>query len=221
MSGIATAVVAGAVVSAGAAYMSSSAQQEAAATASGSQMQSTAMSVAEQHRQFDEIQKLFKPYIDAGKGALTSQQDLIGINGVDKQQSATNALLGSYQFNSLVNQGENAILQNASATGGLRGGNVQAALAQFRPQILSQMIESQFGKLGSISGMGQASAAGEANLGQATGNNISALYGQQGQALAGQALASGQAQANLWGNIGSSVSGGIGTLGALKLMGKF
>jgi hypothetical protein len=116
----------------------------------------------------------------------------------------------------MMQQGENAILQNASATGGLRGGNVQATLAQFRPQLLSQLIESQFSKLGTISGLGQASAAGQAAAAQQTGANIGNALTQQGQAAAGAALASGQAQAQMWGNVGSSI-GNVATLKALKV----
>jgi hypothetical protein len=116
----------------------------------------------------------------------------------------------------LQQQGENALLQNASATGGLRGGNLQAALAQFRPQLFSQLIESQYGKLGALSGLGQASAAGQAAAAQQTGSDIATLLGQQGAAQAGSALASGQAQANAWGNVGQSI-GNVATLKALKV----
>ena len=211
--GVAAAVVGSAVTG----MVASSAQEDAAATAASAQTASSEASIAEQKRQFNEIQALLKPYVDSGASALGLQQNLIGIGGAQKQQELIDALQVSPQFQALQQQGENAILQNASATGGLRGGNVEAALAQFRPQVLSQLIDSQFNKLGSITNLGQASAAGQAAMGQASSNNISNLLGQQGQALAGQALASGQAQANLWGNMGNT----IGTVGMLGAMGKF
>ena len=100
--------------------------------------------------------------------------------------------------------------------GGLRGGNIQAALAQYRPQLLSQMIENQFAKLGTVTGLGQASAAGTGAAAQTAGGTIAALMQQQGQAAAGAALASGQAQAQMWGNVGSSI-GQVATLKALKV----
>jgi hypothetical protein len=140
---------------------------------------------------------------------------LIGLGGPEAQREAIAGIENSPQFQSLIRQGETGILQNAAATGGLRGGNVQGALAQFRPQVLSQLIDSQFGRLGSIAGMGQASAAGQANLSQQTGNNITNLLGQQGAAQAGLALAQGQAQAGFYGNVGNSI-GTLGTLKALK-----
>jgi hypothetical protein len=138
------------------------------------------------------------------------------LSGSSAQQQAIAGLESSPQFKSMMQQGENAILQNASATGGLRGGNVQATLAQFRPQLLSQLIESQFSKLGTISGLGQASAAGQAAAAQQTSANIGNALTQQGQAAAGAALASGQAQAQMWGNVGSSI-GNVATLKALKV----
>lgn len=213
MSGIATAVVAGSVITG---VMSSNAQQDAAESAAGAQTASSEASIAGQRRQFDAVQELLKPYVTAGQGAIEGQQGLLGLAGPEAQQQAIAALEAGPQFQSMMKQGENAILQNASATGGLRGGNVQATLAQFRPQLLSQLIESQFSKLGTISGLGQASAAGQAAAAQQTGANIGNALTQQGQAAAGAALASGQAQAQMWGNIGSSI-GNVATLKALKV----
>ena len=213
MAWIATAVVASSVVTG---YMSSEAQSDAASAAAGAQTASSQASIEEQRRQFDAVQKLLSPYSQAGEGAIGAQQGLLGLAGPASQQQAIAGIESSPQFASMMQQGENAILQNASATGGLRGGNVQASLAQFRPQLLSQLIESQFSKLGTISGLGQASAAGQAAAAQQTGANIGNALTQQGQAAAGAALAQGQAQAQMWGNIGSTV-GNVATLKAMKV----
>jgi hypothetical protein len=213
MAWIAVAVVGSSVVSG---MMASDAQESAASTAAGAQIATSDAGIVEQRRQFDAIQKLLSPYITAGTGAISAQQNLIGLGGATEQQKAIDALQQSPQFQMLQQQGENALLQNASATGGLRGGNLQAALAQFRPQLFSQLIESQYGKLGALSGLGQASAAGQAAAAQQTGSDIATLLGQQGAAQAGSALASGQAQANAWGNVGQSI-GNVATLKALKV----
>lgn len=213
MSGIATAIVAGSVITGA---MSSSAQEDAAESAAGAQTAASEASISEQRRQFDAVQKLLSPYSQAGEQAIAGQQGLLGLAGPEAQQQAIAGIEGSPQFASMMRQGENAILQNASATGGLRGGNVQATLAQFRPQLLSQLIESQFGKLGAISGLGQASAAGQAAAAQQTGANIGNALTQQGQAAAGAALAQGQASAQMWGNINDSI-GSVAALKALKV----
>ena len=213
MSGIATAVVAGSVITGA---MASKSQKSASQAAAGAQTAASDASIKEQRRQFDAVQKLLKPYVTAGQDSIEGQQDLLGLSGSAAQQRAIAGIESSTQFQSMMQQGENAILQNASATGGLRGGNVQATLAQFRPQLLSQLIESQFSKLGQVSGLGQASAAGQAAAAQQTGANIGNAMTQQGQAAAGAALASGQANAQMWGNIGSSI-GNVATLKALKV----
>ena len=213
MRGIATAVVGGSIITG---MMASDAQESAAQTAAGAQTQSSAASIAETRRQFDLVQKLLEPYVGAGASALGAQQALLGLSGTEAQRQAISALETSPQFEALARQGETAMLQQASATGGLRGGNIQAALAQYRPQLLSQMIENQFSKLGTISGLGQASAAGTGAAAQTAGGTIANLLQQQGQAAAGAALASGQAQAQMWGNVGSSI-GQVATLKALKV----
>jgi len=214
MSGIATAVVAGSVA---AGYMSSKAQKKAANTAANAQIDASEKSVEEQRRQFDAVQKLLKPYADAGLSGLTGQQDLLGINGTAAQQAAINNINNSSEMQTYLQQGENAILQNASATGGLRGGNTQAALAQFRPQLLNQLINQRYQNYAGLTSLGQNAAAGTGNAGMQTASNISNLYQQTGAAQAGAALAQGQASANMW----SGVTGAIGQIGGMKMMGMF
>lgn len=188
--------------------------EEAVGQASQAQQQSAQAGIDEQRRQFDAIQKLLQPYVQAGTGALTQQQALLGMGTPGAQQQAITALQGSPQFQALQQQGENAILQYASATGGLRGGNVQGALAQFRPQLLSSLIEQQYGRLGGMAELGQQSAAGVGNAGMSTGSNIATLLGRQGQAQAGGIL--GQ-QGALTGGLGQAFgaidrAGGLGKL---------
>lgn len=181
-------------------------QSNAANEAAGQQAAAADKGIAEQQRQFDALQVLMKPYVETGTTALGQQAALIGAGGADAQQAAINALQQGPEFNALVRQGEESILQNAAATGGLRGGNVQSALAQFRPQVLSSLIEQQYNRLGGLSTMGQNAAAGVGSAGMQTGNNISNLLAQQGAAQAGGTLASGQA----WGNTLSSIGMGLG-----------
>lgn len=198
--------------------LSSNAQSDAAESAANAQSAASAAGIAEQRRQFDAVRELLKPYTEAGVGALGAQQDLLGLNGGTAQQGAYTALENSPAFTSLTKTGENAILQNASATGNLRGGNVQGALAQFRPQLLAQLIQSQFGNLGGLTSIGQNAAAGVGNAGMASGNNVTQLLQQQGAAQAGAALANGRANANAFGSIGGGLglfagSGGLGGSG--------
>jgi hypothetical protein len=192
------------------------AQTDAADTAAGAQRDASQAAIAEQRRQQAEMERLLAPYMQAGQGALGQQQALLGLGGADAQRAAIAQLEQGPQFQAMVEQGENAILQNASATGGLRGGNTQAALAQFRPQMLSQLINQQMAQLGGLSGMGQQSAMGAAGYGQQGTQGIIGQLGAQGQAAAGAALAQGQGMANIFGGVG----GALGTLGGLGAMGR-
>lgn len=187
----------------------------AAESAANTQAQAAQKAIDEQRRQFDAIQALMKPYVQAGTGALGQQQALLGLGGAGAQEQAIAGLSGSPQMQSMLQQGENALLQNAAATGGLRGGNTQAALAQFRPQLLSALIEQQYGRLGGLSGLGQASAAGQAAAGQNMASNVGNLLGQQGAAVAGGQLGQAAAANNLLSNLT-----GIGAMGG-RAMGIF
>lgn len=171
-------------------------QGEAAEDASYAQKQAAQMSIDEQRRQFDAIQALLKPYVEAGAPALGQQQALLGLSGDVAQQNAIAGIASSPELANLIGQGENALLQNASATGGLRGGNTQAALAQFRPQMLNQLIQQRYANLGGLTSLGQQSAAMQGTAGMQTGQAIAQQFGAMGQARAGEALAKGQA----WGN---------------------
>lgn len=211
---VAAAVVGSAIVGG---VMSSKAQKSAAKTAANAQIDASEMGVEEQRRQFDAVQKLLKPYSDAGLSGLSGQQNLLGINGTAAQQAAINNINNSSEMQTYLQQGENAILQNASATGGLRGGNTQAALAQFRPQLLNQLINQRYQNYAGLTSLGQNAAAGTGNAGMQTASNISNLYQQTGAAQAGAALAQGQANANMW----NGVTGAIGQVAGMKMMGMF
>lgn len=213
MTWVATAVIGGSVITGVGGYM---AQKSAAEEASGAQRAASEAAIAEQRRQQAEAERLLAPYMQAGQGALGQQQALLGLAGPEAQQAAIAQLEQSPQFQAMVQQGEEAMLQNASATGGLRGGNTQAALAQFRPAMLSQLIQQQMAQLGGLSGMGQQGAMGVAGMGQQGAANVGNLLTAQGQAAAGAAMAQGQGMANLFGGIG----GALGTLGGLGAMGK-
>jgi hypothetical protein len=171
--------------------------------------------IGEARRQFDMVRQVLAPFITAGNQALgplqqyqatgleamQGQRDLIGLNGSQSQSTAINALSNSPEMAAYLQQGENAILQNAAATGGLRGGNAQAAMGQFRPSLLAGLISQQYDRLGGLAGVGvntssmlyqtgQSAAAGQANAGMQ-------VAGQVGSALAGFSQGVGNAYGGL------------------------
>lgn len=196
-----SAIIAAAVVG-GTGLISSMISAKSASDAADTQSEAAQSGIEEQRRQFDAMQKILAPYTEAGTKSLAAQQDLAGLNGPEAQAAAMKGISESPEMLAMTQQGENAILQQGSATGGLRGGNVQGALARFRPAALSSLINQQYGRLGGITQIGQASAAGVGAGAMQTGANVADLLGQQGAAVAGGQLATGQAWTNPLNTVG-------------------
>lgn len=197
-----------AAASAGSGLLSARSQSKAAKSAAASQQASAEAGIAEQRRQFDKVQKLLKPFVNQGTQAFRQAAGLAGARGPEAEARQIARVQESPQFQAALEQGQEAILSQASATGGLRGGNTQAALAQFAPQLLNQTIAQRYSQLGGLGQVGQASAAGVGSAAQLTGQNIAGLQGQIGAAQAGSALAQGQAQQTALGGINQ----GLGTI---------
>lgn len=190
-------------------------QADAAKSAAATQSAAAQQGVNATQQALQQYQQTMAPFVTAGTGALTGQQDLLGLNGAGAQSTAINGIQNSPQFQALQQQGQNAILANASATGGLRGGNVQSALGQFTPALLAQQIQQQYANLGGLTSLGQNSAAGIGSAGLQTGTNIANLLQQQGAATAGGQLAAGNAAANGFNSL-LGIGGGLYSSGALS-----
>ena len=145
-----------AVSSVGSAVIGSS----AARSAGRAQTQAAEAGVAEQRAAREEMRRLREPYVAAGGPALQAQMAALGLRGPEEQAAFVAQQEQSPIFQALARQGEEAMLQQASATGGLRGGNLQGALAQFRPALLNQFLTQQYERLGGMTNLGQKSAAG-------------------------------------------------------------
>ena len=182
----------------------------AAKEASKAQQQGTQLGMEEQRRQFDMLQQLMQPYVQSGTGALQGQNDLLGLNGFDKQQGAIGNIENSPFFKSQYQQAENALLQNAAATGGLRGGNFQEVLADNRSNMLFGNVQQQLQNLSGAAANGQSAAAGLGGQGLMFGQNIAQGYGDIGQAKAGYQLAKGQINAGL---LNTAIKGGMMAMG--------
>ena len=220
---------------AGGGLFSASRQRSAAKKASQAQVQSSEQAIAEQRRQFDAIVELMKPYVDFGGEAIErmagyadpglesfgAQLALTGLQGPEAEREAIDRIRNSEQFKTYQELGEEAILNRAAVTGGLRGGRVQGALAEFSPALLQDLIAERYSRLGGITSLGystedtlarlgQASAAQQGAFGQQSANAVSGILGDIGASKAGYALARGQAQSAIPQTIMSGVGTGLG-----------
>jgi len=141
-------------------------------------------SLEESQRQFDLTREDFRPFQEAGTAALGQQQALIGLSGIEAQQAAFDTLEASPGQQFLRDRAQKNLVRNASAIGGLGGGNVRSALVQQGVGFAQQDLQNQFGRLGQLAGQGQTATANVAQI----GGNIS-------QNIANQAIASGQNRA--------------------------
>ena len=152
---------------------------------------------AEQARQFDLTRSDYAPFTGAGAAAIGDIGDITGINGDPAQQAALDQLRASPFFQSLFRTGEEAVLQNASATGGLRGGNTHRSLADFGADTFMQTIQQQLANLGGIASLGSGVTTNLGALGAEKANNISNIAIQGGNTRAGSILGQQQINNNL------------------------
>jgi hypothetical protein len=165
MTGVATAIIGGQVIS-------SIAGSSSADKAAKAQVQSTEASIAEQRRQFDVTQGNLQPSLEAGNLALEQQQALLGLSGTEQQQAAFTGLEQSPGQQFLRDRAQKNLVRNASAIGGLGGGNVRSALVQQGVGFAQQDLQNQFGRLGQLAGQGQAAGTAIGQFGQQTAGNI-------------------------------------------------
>jgi len=150
----------GATVVAGVASSAMAANQAGKANASQQQAAQNQLQLAQQ--QYDTMQTQISPYLAAGQTGLTDYGDLLGANGNDAQNAAIGGIKNGAQYQGLMQTGNENILANASATGGLRGSNTDNTLANTGISTLNGLITQRL-----------------AGYGQLMGNGLNAISGSQ------------------------------------------
>lgn len=168
--------------------------QKAAGQAADLQAKASEAGIAEQRRQFDVTQANLKPFQDAGVSALSQQQALLGLSGQEAQQTAFNQFAESPGQRFLRERQEKSLLRNASAIGGLGGGNVRTALQEQAAGIAQQDFQNQFSRLGQIAGQGQGAVTNLGQFGAQTAGNIANLGQAGAEARASGILGKSQAE---------------------------
>jgi len=201
--------ISGMVAVAGTQLIGSFMGAEAAEDAANVQARAAVSGQDTQRQMFERTQEILRPYVEAGQAQLSTlggyteagpqaferQLALAGLRGPQAQQAAIEQVRTQPRFGALTRAGEEAILSNASATGGLRGGNVQQSLANFRSDLLANEIEREYARMGGLTAFGQGVSQNLAQLGQASGANVGAAGLQTGQGIANLQGAAGAAQA--------------------------
>ena len=158
------------------------------------QAQDADAGIAEQRRQFDITQGNLQPFQEAGVGALGQQQALLGLSGQDAQNEAFAAFNESPGQRFIRDRAQRNLTRNASAIGGLGGGNVRSALVEQGAGFAQQDFNNQFGRLGQIAGQGQAATTNLGQFGAQSAGNIANLQQTGSQARASGILGGQQAE---------------------------
>ncbi len=156
-----------------------------------------------QHQKALDYQKnLDAPLIDYRNKALGGLSDYY-LGGQKGQQSFFDQAIESPAYENYLQQGEESILRNAAATGGLRGGAVNPALALNQFDVSQGLVNQR------LSGL-----EGFANPNLNTAN-IASTYGNMGNIQQQSAIAQGQADQALTGQVLGGITGGLSLAGGL------
>ncbi|WP_394659890.1 hypothetical protein [uncultured Novosphingobium sp.] len=171
------------------------------------------------NQQFQQTRSDYMPYTQAGTAAIGDLSALLGLGGLselgatqagrDRQAEAIAQLPQGPLYQSLYRNGEEALLQNAAATGGIRGGNTQRGLADFGSDVLANVYQNQLSNLSGVAGLGLGATGSVASFGANNANNAAGLTTQIGQAQANNYLARGRINAQGWQNAGSFLDSAI------------
>lgn len=142
-----------------------------------------------------------------GLRAQEQQQALLGLSGTQAQEQAFQQFRESPGQAFLRQRGEQALLRQSAALGGLGGGQVRSALQQQGIGFAQQDLQNQLARLSGIAGQGQAATAGVANLGAGVASGVGQLGLLGAQAQAAGTLGQAAAQSRFAGQLGGSLSG--------------
>ena len=196
MSGIATAIVGGAVIGA---VVSSNNTNKAvnAQTNAANQANATQWGMYNQNRED------MAPWRDAGAQALGQLQTTLS-NGFHYDQNSD----PGFQFR--MQQGQDAINRATANRGGILAGSTLGSLAQYSQGLGSQEYNNAFGRyqanignLQSLAGLGINSAATTASLGAGAANNVSSNLMNMGNGQAGAYLANSNNMTGTLNNLGN------------------
>jgi len=200
------------------------AQSAAARRGIDAQVQANRESIDFQKEQFGLQRKLMAPFREAGLVGLEQMMALGGMAGPEAEAEALRNIAEGEKFRFYEDQAVQGQLAGASATGGLRGGDTQRALAEIRPNLLNSLVNERYGRLAGLASAGQSAAAGEGTGAMALGANVGQTLLNRGNAIAQGEATMGAARAGQsLGTFGAAgqMFGGLSQLGMADSMGMF
>jgi len=156
--------------------------------------------LAQASQGFDRAESYFKPYAEMGQRVNPLLEALTGASG---QQAFDDAYVQSPYMKFLEEQGGRAVTGNASALGGLGGGNVMKELTRFGQGLAGQGLQQQVNNLMGLSQQGFQGAQGGANLAAGQGQLLSGITTGAANSLAAQRAGAAGQSAQMGQNMGN------------------
>jgi hypothetical protein len=223
MSGIATAIIGGAVIGGGLNYLGSSNVADAQTSAADTQAAAANYAANLQNQQYQQSFNALAPWRTAGTAAVNQLSSGTQPGG---QFSGTfdASKFNLYQdpsYEWIKQQGLSALSAQGAAQGRTGSGNMGTALTDYATQLAGtewgdaysrymQQQQQAYNMLAGISGTGQVATTNTANLG-ANAANMQGQYATQGaNALASGQVGSANALAGGFQGVGNSVNSGVG-----------
>jgi hypothetical protein len=174
-------MVAAAIV--GAAVVGAAGSAVAGSEAAGATKDASNAAISEQNAALQQQAALSAPYRGVGTAAIGQYENLLGIGPNANAQTIQQALENTPGYQFTQQQGEQGILNAASAAGGFSG-NTATALDRYNTGLADQTYQQALGNSLNAVELGQSAAAGQAaNIGNAA-NTISNAQIQQGTNIA-------------------------------------
>lgn len=169
-----------------------------ATSAAGTQARAADAATDEQRRQYDQTREDMAPWRAAGEGALG--------NLLNPQES----FQSSPGYGYALDQSEQALMRQRSATGGLASGNTLAALQNNAIGLANQDYGNWWNQQMGLAGVGQNATNQLAAIGQNTASNIGNTMMASGAAQASGIQGSANAWSNAFGNVAGFAGYGLG-----------
>lgn len=180
-----------------------------------------AAAIAESRREYDQTRADYAPWRTAGASAVGALTNAYGLNSqlgtagnVPGAQGTQGSQVGAYggffaspgyQFR--LDEGLKAIDRGAASRGILGSGATIKAEQRYGEGLAASEYDAYTSRLAQLAGLGQSATAGTAAAGANASNNIS-------NAL----IASGNARASSYANVGSSINQGLNNIMSAYLM---
>ncbi len=171
--------------------------QGAAQQAGGIQAQAAQTAIPLQLQAFEGAEQRVQPFQDVGQAALGSRAALAGLGGIEGQQQAFEQIGPESAGQRFIRDRQRrARERNASARGGIGGGNIIRARAEQEAGFAIQDIENQRRELSQLSGGGLTAGAFLGSAGLQTAGTVGDLTQAEAQARASGILGAQEAKAS-------------------------